>query len=316
MRPGAPGAPLITPGVREFSFSARGNAGIRHIREIIGAAPEAADADVVISLISQSDVALAKSGIREGRIWIAWVRGRPWPAVGEQSLLRRAILRVVETAALRQADDVWATTPVLAGEFASAREAHIVPAGIAPVRRIANGQDGSGPLVWAGRVAIDKRPGLFADIVAKTGHAGVAFGDGPLLGTLKSRSVPGLRWEGWTDSDSLWADASVFVGTSTREAFGRSAVEAAAAGLPVVLGAQYGAAPLLFTDQGIRRACVVDSDDPAVWARAVRTLLDDADLREAVSEHVHSNAQQLTIDASVRRAISRAQELRQERIER
>lgn len=308
MRPAAPGSAMRTDAVREFEFDIRGRAGLKAIAKMIDDAPEVALADVVITLISQSDIAMVKTRSREHTAWVAWVRGKPWPARGEQSMLRRALLRVVESRALRAADEVWATTPVLAKEFASARRAEVVPAGIAGVQRISYGR-GNGPLVWAGRVDVDKRPELFAQIVEQTGHTGRIFGEGPLFSKLSGRPTAGLIWEGWSDATTLWTDASIFVGTSAREAFGRSAVEAAAAGLPVVIGAEYGAAPLLFTNASLRSECVVASPDPAVWANAVRRLLDDVELRTAVSEHVHENAQRLTIRNSVLAASRRAQRI-------
>ncbi|PZU30718.1 MAG: glycosyl transferase [Microbacterium sp.] len=306
MRPQASGDALATPGVREVPFDARGVGGISQIRALIDSVPEVRDADVIVSMITQTDIAVSRARAREDRGWIAWVRGKPWPAAGEQNLARRLLLRAWETRALRSADAVWATTPVLADEFASACQAAIVPAGIPSSRRIAHGEDATSPLVWAGRVDIDKRPELFSRIVELTGHPGRLYGDGPLKDRLASRRVTGLDWAGWRPSGELWSDASVFVGTSSREAFGRSAVEAAAAGIPIVIAREYGAAPLLFTDETLRRACVIDSADPEAWANAVRALLTDRQLRMAVSDHVHSNAQTLTIEASVDAAARRA----------
>ncbi|SDG33035.1 glycosyltransferase family 4 protein [Microbacterium pygmaeum] len=309
IRPTASGAPLKTSGVRELEFTWHGRDSVRRIREIAEVSPEIASSDVVISLISQSDIAFSRSRARASAKWVAWVRGKPWPAAGEQSLLRRLPLRWLETRALRSADEVWATTPVLASEFAAARAAEIVPAGIGGVSRTSWGTEGAGPLVWAGRVDVDKRPGLFIDIVEKTRHPGRLFGEGPLTVDLQKRHADGLTWAGWADADELWNGASVFVGTSAREAFGRSAVEAAAAGLPIVIARDYGAAPLLVTSDEMRRACVVESDDPEVWANAVRRILDDQDLRRAVSDHVYANAKQLTIAASVKIAAERAMTL-------
>ena len=150
---------------------------------------------------------------------------------------------------------------------------------------------------------------MFRDIVRLTGHEGRAYGLGPLYSSLSRDSDEGLDWAGWAESSSLWHDASIFVGTSKREAFGRSAVEAAASGVPIVIGSAYGAAPLLFTDAQLAAACVIDSDDPTVWAVAVKNLLDDPDLRSAVSEHVHLNARRLTIASSMQYAASRATDL-------
>lgn len=305
VRPSAAGTPINTSGVREFQFETHGFGSIREISRLVDEAPEVADADVVITMISQSDMAFRSARAREHKTWVAWVRGRPWPKRGEQALHRQLSLQMLETRALRQADDVWATTPVLAGEFAAARRAFIVPAGIAPIARTHFGENADGPLAWAGRLDKDKRPELFLDLVREVGHPGRIFGDGPLMDKLRKSSPNDVEWLGWAPADSLWQEASMFVGTSYREAFGRSAVEAAMAGLPVVIDAAYGAAPLLFTDPDIERVCVLKNGDLGDWVSAVRRLLDDAELRKAVAEHVNSNAQSLTIAASVKAATQR-----------
>ncbi|WP_410784193.1 glycosyltransferase family 4 protein, partial [Leifsonia sp. SIMBA_070] len=89
----------------------------------------------------------------------------------------------------------------------------------------------------------------------------MAYGEGPLERSLASTSGSSVEWRGWADSASLWNGASIFVGTSAREAFGRSAVEAASAGLPIVISAEYGAAEFLVTDKDLRSVCIVDSSD-------------------------------------------------------
>ncbi|MGN6218388.1 MAG: glycosyltransferase family 4 protein [Microbacterium sp.] len=292
--------------MNEFTFDRHGPSSLRDIATVIDSSAEVQDADVVITLISQSDIAMTKSRHRRDTAWVAWVRGKPWPASGEQSNLRRLGLMALETRALRRADEVWATTPVLASEFASARRALIVPAGIAAIHRLSWGENGALPLVWAGRIDIDKRPELFLEVVERTGHRGRIYGEGPLSANLRAKDIAGLEWAGWAPAESLWNDASIYLGTSSREAFGRSAVEAAAAGLPVILSSDYGAAPLLFTDPLLSNLCVLNNSDPLAWASAARALIDDDELRRRVSDHVSQNAAALTIDASVSRAATQA----------
>ena len=91
----------------------------------------------------------------------------------------------------------------------------------------------------------------------------------------------------------------------TLDTLRKTAVEAAQAGLPIVLTDQYGAAPLLFTDPDLRARFVLPVDDRARWVEAVRSLLDDAGLRRQVSDHVCANAERLTIAASVDRVLDR-----------
>lgn len=306
VRPDASGtAPSGVKGVRELVLASHGRALLDEVGEVLRTAAEVQQADHVITLITQSDVAMARTRRSVDARWTCWVRGLPWPDAGEQTFLRRQLLRRVETRALRRADDVWATTPILASQISSARTAAIVPAGVPAATRSSRGEDGDSPLVWAGRVDADKRPEFFVELVEALGRTGRVVGEGPSLERLRGTSPASVEWSGWRDPGELWSDASVYLGTARREAFGRCAVEAAQAGLPIVLTDQYGAAPLLFTDADLRDRFVLPVDDKGRWLEAVRTLLADAGLRRRVSDHVCTNARALTIEASVDRVLSR-----------
>lgn len=256
------------------------------------------DADVVVTLVPFSDQVVSRLTRRDRRVWQPWVRGLPWPDAGETSPARRLVWRALETRALRQAREVWVTTPTLAAQVAPATASVVVPAGIAPVAPARRG----GTVVWAGRYAVDKDPGLFVEAMRRSGAAALMHGTGALQEGLRRSAPPNVRVAGWQDPARLWDDAALFVGTSTREAFGRSAVEAAMAGLPVVLREGYGCADLLFTDPALRRRCVLASDRPQDWADAVDGLLRDRGAYEAAAAHVRANAAELTITASVRAA--------------
>lgn len=306
VRPGAPGQVAPTPGVTEVPMLEHGRRLLPEIRQAITSCAEATRADVVITLISQSDMAVAR-GIPAlgGAAHVAWVRGLPWPERGEQNALRSRALELLEARALRAADDVWATTPLLAGQVARARTAHVVPAGIAPVERRSFGDTAHAPMVWAARLTSDKRPGDFASLVRRTGIPGRLHGAGPLEAQLRATAPTGLDWGGWRPAADLWRDASMFVSTAQREAYGRSAVEAAWSGLPVVLSDQVGVAPFLYTDPALARRFVLPLDDTPRWDAAVRDLVADPILRRRVSDHVHANASTMSIDASVHAAAVR-----------
>ena len=311
MRPSAP--PPVDggcPGVLELTASRHGFDGVAEIVEQLQSRPEFLEADAVITLITQSDLALARLAPDLDVPWVAYVRGLPWPARGEQGLVKRVVQRVAETRALRAADDVWATTDVLADSIRSARAARIVPAGVplADATVAAAPADG-GHVVWAGRFAVDKRPELFAQLMADLPYPAVMFGAGALEPQVRAAAPGSVEVRGWSDPSSLWDGAAVFVGTSYREAFGRSAVEAASVGVPVVVGDQYGAAPLLYTDPGLRSRCVVSSDSPAAWAEAVRALYSDPTLWAEAAAHVQANARELSIARSVDRIHARLEEL-------
>ena len=306
IRPTAAGtAPSDTEGVQELVISSHGRALINDVSDVLRHAPEVQQADHVITMITQSDVAMARSRRQVSAFWTCWVRGLPWPDAGEQTFLRRHLLRRMETRALRAADDVWATTPILAGQIDSARSAALVPAGIPAATRVSRGESADRPLVWAARVDVDKGPEFFLELVQALGVAGRVIGEGPLADRLRATAPASVEWSGWRAPNQLWSDASLYLGTARREAFGRSAVEAAQAGLPMVLTDQYGAAPLLFTDPELQAQFVLPVGDKVSWLKAVRTLLDDAVLRRRVSDHVCANAQSLTMAASVDRVLAK-----------
>ncbi|WP_439033002.1 glycosyltransferase [Gordonia terrae] len=200
---------------------------------------------------------------------------------------------------LRCAREVWVTTDTLAEDVRPWASPRIVRPGIKSLPRSNSGRNSAGPLVWAGRLDVDKRPGLFAEICERTGRDGRIFGDGPLRDSLAAAANKHCELMGWAGRDEMWEPASLFVGTSYREAFGRSAVEASLAGVPIVVGHRYGAAAMLVTDPDIRRLCVVESSDPDAWAVVVGRLLDDPELLSLVAEHVHSNAQSLSMAGAV-----------------
>lgn len=307
VRPGAPGEPVPTPGVTEVSVLEHGRGVLHEIRTLIAAFEPARQADAVITLISQADMAIRGCTDLRGIPHVAWVRGLPWPDRGEQGRARRIALRHLEARALRAADDVWATTPLLARQVATARTPAIVPAGIAPLERTSFGETAHAPLVWAARLTPDKRPGDFAALLHRTGHRGRIHGAGPLEATLRASAPAALEWGGWRPAAELWHDASAFVSTAQREAYGRSAVEAAWSGLPVILSDQVGVAPFLYTDPELAQRFTLPLGADARWDAAVHDLAADPALRRRVSNHVHENAARMSIDASVRSAVDRLQ---------
>ncbi len=308
MRPEAKGTSHPQAGVTEFEVHSHGRSVIAELAENFENASDLADADVIISMITQSDIALRRLRSRDKLTdprWIAFVRGLPWPDKGEQSEWRRIAMRELESRALRAADEVWATTVKLQDQISRVGSTFIVQAGIPAKSRITDGSGSEGQLVWAGRLDKDKRPEFFLDLARQTGLAGRIYGTGPLLDTLLAAAPANVEIAGWADPASLWDNAWAFVGTSRREAFGRSAAEAAQAGLPVLISEEYGVAPFLFTDPDLRRRCVLPVEDSAAWAASLRQLSTDQGLRRAVSEHVHANAAHLTIGSSVDAILNR-----------
>lgn len=96
----------------------------------------------------------------------------------------------------------------------------------------------------------------------------------------------------------LLAALDVFVFPSALESFGLAALEAAIAGVPVVASTL----PVLrevLSLEGREAALFADVEDPAAFAAAVRRVLEDAGLREALSTTGRALAGRHSLDAMV-----------------
>lgn len=290
----ASGTPTEVDGVTEYAVEPRGIGGVRHLADHLRSLPVVRQADVIISMIPQTDMALGLTSLP----WIAYLRGLPWPAAGESTPVKAAVWHSLESLALRRSLEVWATTPLLAREVGGAVD-RIVPPGL--LRPAASPGPGTGQsFVWAARYGRDKNPSLFVDALRMLPAAsGVMYGTGPLQDEV-TRTAPGnVRVAGWASRGDLWSDALAYVGTSTREAFGRSAVEAAMLGIPVLVSDRFGCAEILVTDPDLKKLCVLPTDDVSAWTSSLSLLHSDHTFRERLAEHVKMNADGLTIDSAV-----------------
>ena len=281
--------------ISEIATEPGGLGGIKELRSTLLSMPMVSSSDVVVSLIPQTDMALSLTNLR----WVAYLRGLPWPDKGESSEVRRRLWRGLERQALKQASGIWATTPMLRDHVNLRRSVPIVPAGLAPLSR---SWAGSGPrdrVVWAARYDTDKNPLLFLDAMRGSNLRGVMYGSGPLESELRRLAPPNVEVAGWVDPSRIWEGALAYAGTSFREAFGRSAVEAAMSGIPVVLANSFGAAPLIVRDDSFRQQFVLPPDDPSAWAKAFAKLAEDEVLRERYSDHVAENGAKLAVAESV-----------------
>lgn len=304
VRADAAGQPVADTGaIDEIVITDHGPGVAREVRRRTAVAVADADADVVITMVPQSDLAIA-AGRSTGRaLHVAWVRGLPWPGVGEQSHARRWMLRAASRWALGRADAVWATTPLLRDEIRRAASARVVPAGVPLRARLHDGSD-AGSLVFAGRVSAEKNAGMVVALARTTAFPARMHGEGPGRAALERASSAGVTWAGWSTADEIWGSPGVFLCPSFREAFGRSAVEAASVGMPMVLSDRTGVAPFLIQDPELAGRFILPPDDHRAWETSVRTLRDDPAMRRRLSDHVSENARSLSIDASLDAAIS------------
>jgi glycosyltransferase involved in cell wall biosynthesis len=289
----AGGSPITEDGIRELSREPSGLAGVRRLSNDLGELPEVREADLLVSMVPQTDMALS---LRPAP-WVAYLRGLPWPAPTEASAMKTVSWRMLELAALRRAREVWATTSTLAGDVGAVVD-RLVPPGLVPPQTPSAETDAR-DVVWAARFSHDKNPSLFLDALRDSPVRGVMYGSGPLEDKVRSEAPGNVRMGGWRSRDEVWATARIYVGTSTREAFGRSAVEAAMLGIPVVMSRAFGCAEMIYTDAGLSRQLVLDPANVPAWTAAITRLTSDETFYAAVAAHVRENARLLTVESAV-----------------
>ena len=135
-------------------------------------------------------------------------------------------------------------------------------------------------LGYVGRLAPEKELHRLAELSSLPGTRLVLVGEGPSRALLQSQ-LPGAAFLGRREGAALaqaYAAFDVFVHTGTRETFGQTLQEAAAAGLPVVAPARGG--PVDLVDVG-RTGHLFDPDRPGALRAAVEPLTgpDAADRR-------------------------------------
>lgn len=121
-------------------------------------------------------------------------------------------------------------------------------------------------------------------------------------GEIRRAETAGVRFLGFrADVEALYAAMDVYVLASHREGFPRSAMEAAAMGLPVVATDVRGCRQVV-DDPGSGR--LVEVGDVAALAEAIATLVDDPALRARTGQAAHLKAltefdQQRVIDTTL-----------------
>jgi len=148
-------------------------------------------------------------------------------------------------------------------------------------------------LLWVGRLTAEKRPVLFVDAVAalaerRPSMRAAILGDGPLSPEVRDRIAhhgleDAVDVPGWIDDPIPWyADASVFMLTSERDALPLTLIEAMASGAVPVAPAVGNVADLLVEGWNGR---VVDPVTADGLAAATEELLADPELRAHLAEN-------------------------------
>jgi glycosyltransferase involved in cell wall biosynthesis len=179
-------------------------------------------------------------------------------------------------------------------------------------------------IIYVGRLARHKNLELLIDAVALLKAEGMTprvliVGEGPEREVLErraeSKDLDNLRFLGRLELDdqvvSLMKSARLFAFPSLREGFGLAPLEAGASGLPVVAVRHPDNATCELIEDGFNG--LVTSSDPRDFANALKTLLSDAGIRDAMGQrakdaaeaydwtHVVSAVEHLYMEAAVRR---------------
>lgn len=220
---------------------------------------------------------------------------------------------------LARALPVVAVGPALADQYGHSRRVHELTVSLVPRRRVASregaAKDAPGnpaTILSVGRLEEEKNPLMLAEVLKRLHGRDpgqwrlVVYGEGELMNPLAERlSALGLedhaQLRGYVPFEEVldqYQRADVMLLTSWTEGFPQVLVEAFAAGLPAVA-----------TDVGgIRRAAgeaviLVPPGDPARAAGAVRELVTDRALRDALLERELAWAVRHTTEAEVKRLI-------------
>jgi phosphatidylinositol alpha 1,6-mannosyltransferase len=134
---------------------------------------------------------------------------------------------------------------------------------------------------YVGRLAVEKRVDLLAQVATVPGIRLVIVGSGPAEAMVR-RAMPSAEFLGQRqDLAQIFASLDIFVHSGCYETFGQTIQEAAASGLPVVAPAVGG--PLDLVDDGVTGYLVTPGDAGAL-AAAVARLAADPGLRVALGQ--------------------------------
>lgn len=281
---------------------------VRRVRSVFeGALVDFRSYDIVhthVSVIAPFSAPLAALAASQGVPTVVTVHSL-WNKMGSVAAAAASV------AGLRRAPVVWTAVSRAAAEQLSMRlpgdlDVHVIPNAVevVPRARLTHRQrDEPVRLVTTMRIARRKRPLQLLDMFqalecsASTPVTLTIIGDGP----LRQRAEHRVRRTSLRDSVtvtgrlepaevlSTLTDSDLYVAPAVLESFGLAAMEARSVGLPVVGRTGNGMADFI-RDGYEGWLCSSDAD----MVDRLRDLVDDADLRSAVSEHNRSTPSPVT----------------------
>jgi glycosyltransferase involved in cell wall biosynthesis len=171
------------------------------------------------------------------------------------------------------------------------------------VRRALGFGPGDIVVAYVSRIAVEKNVGFLAAALARVAadRPGVRFlfvGDGPARGEVERKLGQRARFVGYRSGEDLadhYAAADLFAFSSLTETFGNVVLEALASGLPIVALRAGGIGDIVQPGRtGLLCAPDATAED---FARAVETLVDDAELRLRIGENARAYALTQSWDA-------------------
>lgn len=179
--------------------------------------------------------------------------------------------------------------------------------------RLTDGHPEAPLVVYAGRVSFEKRVDVLADAARLLGGRArlAVVGEGPALGWLKERLAgTDTVFTGFLEGEELsaaYASGDVFAFPSDSETLGFAAIEAMAAGVPVV-AADAGGIPHIVQHE--RTGLLVPAGDAPATAAAVRRLLDDAALAQRLRQAGRAEAERWSWRAATEALVARYRQAR------
>lgn len=181
-------------------------------------------------------------------------------------------------------------------------------ASVAARERLSGGHPEQPLVVYAGRVSFEKRVDVLAEAVRSLGGKArfAVVGDGPALGHLKQQLAgTDTVFTGFLDGDELsaaYASGDVFAFPSDSETLGFAAIEAMAAGVPVV-AARSGGIPHIVEHE--QTGLLVEPGDGGALTAGIERLLADQGLRRLLAVNGRREAEKWSWRASTQALVGR-----------